>query len=202
MDTSSHSSPLDNDRFNVLPSAAGPPCSLKLPETTPGQPGAFRNVDSTRCILDSVRYMTGVLALLLATACTPVPRPEQTIVDGREVFLIQEAPCLFDCIASFYINRIQYMPTCGRLPRSLREEFSRGTLFAVADPDVYAWRLPERRATVVPGVEPRWLVGVRMVGACGGHSHWSLASPLGPQTETVVCNSRPDIGRALDFSCE
>jgi len=150
-----------------------------------------------------VRYVAGILALLLVTACPRVPRPERTIVDGREVFLIQEARCgIGDCIASFYINRIEYFPTCGRLPTVLREAVAHGTLFAVADPDVYAWRLPERRATVVPGVEPRWLVGVRIVGACGAHPRWSAAWPLGPEAETAICNSRPDIGKALDFECE
>jgi hypothetical protein len=166
---------------------------------------ALGGVNSHAIHTGPVRYVAGVLALLLVAACVRVPRPEQTIVDGRDVFLIQEAPCFGDCPASFYINRIEYSsPTCGRLPGALREEVSRGTLFAVADPDVYAWRLPERRATVVSGVEPRWLVGVRIVGRCGGKPRWSVAwpLPLGPDAETAICTSRPDIGKVLDFGCE
>jgi hypothetical protein len=124
-------------------------------------------------------------------------------VDGREVFLIQEAHCgIGDCEHGFYINRIEYFPTCGRLPDALRREISGGTLFAVADPD--ASDLPERRATVVPGVEPRWLVGVRVLGPnnCGYRPRWSVAWPLGAEAETAICSSRSDIGKVLDFGCE
>lgn len=147
--------------------------------------------------------MAGVLALVLLTACPRVPRPERTIVDGREVFLIQEAHCgIGDCLRSFYINRIEYFPTCGRLPDAFREEISGGTLFAVADPEVFGWRLPERRATLVSGVEPRWLVGVRDVGGCAAKPRWIVALPLGAEAETSICSSRPDIGKVLDFGCE
>jgi len=151
-----------------------------------------------------VRYVASVLALLLVTACPRVPRPERTIVDGREVFLIQEAHCgIGDCPHSFYINRIEYIPTCGRLPDALRREISGGTLFAVADPDADGW-LPERRATVVPGVVPRWLVGVRILGpnTCGYKPRWSVAWPLGAEAETAICSSRPDIGKVLGFGCD
>jgi hypothetical protein len=150
-----------------------------------------------------VRYVACVLALLFGTACPRVPRPERTIVDGREVFLIQEAHCgIGDCEHGFYINRIEYFPTCGRLPDALRREISGGTLFAVADPD--ASDLPERRATVVPGVEPRWLVGVRILGPnnCGYRPRWSVAWPLGAEAETAICSSRSNIGKVLDFGCE
>lgn len=128
-------------------------------------------------------------------------RPERTIVDGREGFLIQEAHGgIGDRPHSFYINRIEYFPTCGRLPDALRREISGGTLFAVADPDVF----PERRATVVPGVEPRWLVGVRILGPnnCGYEPRWSVAWPLGAEAETVICSARQDIGKVLGFGCE
>jgi hypothetical protein len=122
-------------------------------------------------------------------------------VDGREVFLIQEAHGgIGDRPHSFYINRIEYFPTCGRLPVALRREISGGSLFAVADPDVF----PERRATVVPGVEPRWLVGVRTLGPnnCGYEPRWSVAWPLGADAETAICSSRPDIGKVLGFGCD
>jgi hypothetical protein len=86
------------------------------------------------------------------------------------------------------------------LPDALRQGDLWRTLFAVADSDVF----PERRATVVPGVEPRWLVGVRILGPnnCGYEPRWSVAWPLGAEAETVICSARQDIGKVLGFGCE
>jgi hypothetical protein len=47
-----------------------------------------------------------MLAAVLLAACPGgTPDPEQTTIDGRSVFLIQEAHCfLGDCVASFFAN--------------------------------------------------------------------------------------------------
>jgi hypothetical protein len=78
-----------------------------------------------------------MLAAVLLAACPGgTPDPEQMTVGGRSVFLIQEAHCfLGDCVASFFVNRVNYTPSCGSLPAWLRNEARVGETYAVADPD-------------------------------------------------------------------
>ena len=108
-----------------------------------------------------------MLAFVLLAACPGgTPDPEQTTVDGRSVSLIQEAHCfLGDCVASFFINRVNYRPICGALPAWLRNEARAGETYAVDDPDVEP-PLPYERATSLSGISTRWVLGVHTQDLC------------------------------------
>jgi len=114
-----------------------------------------------------------LVAIVFLVSCPRIPDPERTTVDGQDVFLIQDAPCgIGDCAEAFYINKVLYTPTHGKLPRWLRAEARRGPLFAVADPDALP-PLPFVRATRLTQIEPSWIVGARFSTYQG--SKWTIA---------------------------
>jgi hypothetical protein len=156
-----------------------------------------------RRILTSMGWTTALVlvAIVFLVSCPRIPDPERTTVDGRDVFLIQTAPCgIGDCPAAFFINRVYYLPTCGDLPRWLRAEASRGPLFAVADPDAIP-PLPFVRATRLARIEPRWIVGVRDTGCQG--SKWTIArADLADGLEAAVCDAdRPRLAAIIGVDC-
>lgn len=145
-----------------------------------------------------------MLALVLLAACPGgTPDPEQTTVDGRSVFLIQEAPCfLGDCVASFFVNRVNYKPSCGKLPAWLRDEARAGETYAVADPDAEP-PLPYERATSLRGISPRWVLGVHTRNLCRMGPRWAIAfEDYLPEFDRAVCAAdRPRLASWLSVEC-
>jgi hypothetical protein len=145
-----------------------------------------------------------MLALVLLAACpSGTPDPEQTTVDGRSVFLIQEAHCfLGDCVASFFINRVNYRPSCGALPAWLRNEARAGETYAVADPAAEP-PLPYERATSLPGISPRWVLGVHTQDFCRRGPRWVIGfDDSGPEFDRAVCAAgRPELASWLSVEC-
>lgn len=141
--------------------------------------------------------MLGVVAL---TACPGgTPDPARTMVDGRSVFVIQEARCfLGDCAASFFVNRVNYTPSCGKLPAWLRDEARAGETYAVADVDATP-PLPYERATVLRGISPRWVLGVHTIDLCRRGPRWTIAfDASAPGFDDAVCTvGRPRLASWL-----
>jgi hypothetical protein len=142
-----------------------------------------------------------LVAIVFLVSCPRIPDPERTTVDGQDVFLIQDAPCgIGDCAEAFYINKVLYTPTHGKLPRWLRAEARRGPLFAVADPDALP-PLPFVRATRLTRIEPRWIVGVRISTYQG--SKWTIAwAELADGLEAAMCDAdRPRLAAIIGVDC-
>ena len=145
-----------------------------------------------------------VLGLVLLAACPGgTPDPEQTTVDGRSVFLIQEAHCfLGDCVASFFVNRVNYTPSCGSPPAWLRNEARAGGTYAVADPDA-TQPLPYERATSLHRISPRWVLGVHTQDFCRRGPRWVIAfDGYAPEFDRAVCAAgRPRLASWLGVEC-
>jgi hypothetical protein len=153
-----------------------------------------------------VRRALLVLVVVLLAACPGgTPDPEQTTVDGRSVFLIQEAHCfLGDCVASFFVNRVNYWPSCASLPAWLRNEARAGETYAVADPDVDAAPpFPYERATSLRGISPRWVLGVHTQDLCRQGPRWVIAFDQSvPEFDRAVCAAgRPRLASWLSVEC-
>jgi hypothetical protein len=158
------------------------------------------------CVYPDMRGALLVLALVLLTACPGgTPDPEQTTVDGRTVFLVQEARCfLGDCVASFFVNRVNYTPSCASLPAWLRNEARAGETYAVADPDVDAAPpFPYERATSLRGISPRWMLGVHTQDLCRQGPRWVIAFDQSvPEFDRAVCAAgRPRLASWLGVEC-
>jgi hypothetical protein len=144
-----------------------------------------------------------LIVVLLAARPGGTPDPEQTTIDGRAVFLIQEAHCfLGDCVASSFVNHVNYWPSCASLPAWLRDEARARETYAVADPDV-APPLPYEGATSLRGISPRWVLGVHTQDLCRQRPRWVIAFDQSvPEFDRAVCAAgRPRLASWLSVQC-